>query len=111
MRIKLEQQRDLEIIIVEGDVDLYSAPSFKEHIAEFLSQGKRKIILDMRKAPLIDSSGLAVVLNTALELQKTKQKLRVVVSKQNHTVFRFFSIDKRAILTTTLESALDSFSV
>lgn len=55
------------LISVEGDLDMYSAPDFKEQVSECII-GFRQIIISLERVKYIDSSGIGVMLNLFCEL-------------------------------------------
>jgi anti-sigma B factor antagonist len=56
------QHGDVTVIAVKGEVDLYSAPSLKERIADLVSGGKSQIAVDLSGVEFMDSTGLGVLI-------------------------------------------------
>jgi hypothetical protein len=46
------------VIELGGEVDLYTAPEFKERMVELIESGKKQIVVDLSKATFIDSTTL-----------------------------------------------------
>lgn len=75
------------IVDVNGDLDLYNAPKFKQAIFDIVDTGAKKVILNMRQVTYIDSSGLGAIIKnlqhikaaggdmTLLELQDSPRKV------------------------------------
>ena len=53
--------RDVEVIL-RGELDLATAPAFREHLSELVSQGWIDITLDIVELRFMDSIGLSVLI-------------------------------------------------
>ena len=64
MILKTERQGANLIVSIDGELDLESAPLFKETVEKKLNQydSVRHLILDLEKVSFIDSSGLGAIL-------------------------------------------------
>lgn len=61
---------------VEGEVDLHNSPSLRGEINHALKGMKtEKLVLNLSKVPYMDSSGIAVLVETLKELRKVGGKL------------------------------------
>jgi len=49
------------VLAVKGDVDVYSAPRLREKLVELVSEGARKIVVDLDGVDFLDSTGLGVL--------------------------------------------------
>lgn len=49
------------VLAVAGELDIASAPRFKQELQEPLGPGCRKIVLDLSQVPFIDSTALGVL--------------------------------------------------
>lgn len=64
MDLSLDQRTHGKWIVVEvgGELDLYTAPSFRDSVLEAASdEGPRKVIVDFHRLGFIDSSGLGAI--------------------------------------------------
>ncbi|WP_344260508.1 STAS domain-containing protein [Actinomadura napierensis] len=52
---------DLAIVTVIGEVDVYTAPQLRDHLASLLGRGAHHLVLDFAGVAFIDSSGLSVL--------------------------------------------------
>jgi anti-sigma B factor antagonist len=52
----------LAVIVVSGEVDIYTAPRFKEHMLELLDAGVTDLVIDLTKVSFIDSTALGVLI-------------------------------------------------
>jgi anti-sigma B factor antagonist len=49
------------VLAVRGEVDVYTAPRFRERLIELVSEGKHRIIIDLEGVDFLDSTGLGVL--------------------------------------------------
>jgi anti-sigma B factor antagonist len=49
------------VLAVRGEVDVYTAPRFRERLIELVSQGKHHIVVDLQGVDFLDSTGLGVL--------------------------------------------------
>lgn len=49
------------VLAVQGEVDVYTAPQFREQLIQLVDQGQRKIVVDLEGVEFLDSSGLGVL--------------------------------------------------
>src|SRR6266545_4762130 len=60
--IKTEQlSDDAYVISLAGEVDLYTAPEFKQQLLEVIGQGAKDVIVDFTNTTFIDSTTLGVL--------------------------------------------------
>lgn len=59
----------IPILSVSGDVDIYTAPRFKEGITELIAQGYTNILIDMAGVDFMDSSGFGTLLSATKPLR------------------------------------------
>ena len=67
-------------IVLAGQLDLYSAPSFKERIFLAIEQGKTRVIVDLSAVNFIDSSALGVFVAALRRVRARHGVLSVVVT-------------------------------
>src|SRR5919112_4875301 len=67
-----ETAGDVVVVVVEGEHDIYTAPTLRERLDEALGRGGG-IVVDLTRAPFVDSSVLGALLDSrrrALEAQQ-----------------------------------------
>ncbi len=52
---------DAYVISLAGEVDLYTAPEFKQQLLDVITQGARIVIVDFSNTTFIDSTTLGVL--------------------------------------------------
>src|SRR5258708_32179513 len=51
----------IEIVDVEGEIDVYTAPRLREMLIDLVTGGNHQIIVNMEKVEFLDSTGLGVL--------------------------------------------------
>ena len=72
------------VIELGGEVDLYTAPEFKERMVELIESGKKQIVVDLSKATFIDSTTLGVLVGGVKRLRPAGGSLALVVHGREH---------------------------
>ena len=83
------------VIELGGEVDLYTAPEFKERMVQLIEGGKKQIVVDLSKATFIDSTTLGVLVGGVKRLRPTGGSLSLVCTDQNITkIFEITGLDR-----------------
>ena len=83
------------VIELGGEVDLYTAPEFKERMVELIESGKKQIVVDLSKATFIDSTTLGVLVGGVKRLRPNGGQLSLVCADRNITkIFEITGLDK-----------------
>lgn len=61
MDIQLQEYKDITVVTLSKDIDLYSAPFLRKQLKTLHSSKKNKIIFNFENVSYIDSSGLSVL--------------------------------------------------
>jgi anti-sigma B factor antagonist len=110
--IKTEQLGDdAYVIALAGEVDLYTAPEFKERMVELIESGKKQIVVDLSKATFIDSTTLGVLVGGVKRLRPAGGSLALVCTDENITkIFEITGLDRVFPIHSSREEALDAVS-
>src|SRR6266511_3981690 len=74
--IKTEQLGDdAYVIALAGEVDLYTAPEFKQQLLEVIGQGGKEVIVDFSDTTFIDSTTLGVLVGGVKRLRTNDGQL------------------------------------
>jgi anti-sigma B factor antagonist len=94
--IKTEQVGDDSFVIaLAGEVDLYTAPEFKQQLLEVIAQGGRQVIVDFTDTTFIDSTTLGVLVGGVKRLRTNDGQLSLVCSDRNITkIFEITGLDR-----------------
>jgi anti-sigma B factor antagonist len=58
--LEVAERNGYAVLTVRGEVDVYTAPKFRERLIELVSEGKHRIIVDLQAVEFLDSTGLGV---------------------------------------------------
>jgi len=94
--INTEQLDDSSYVIsLAGEVDLYTAPEFKQQLLEVINQGAKEVIVDFSNTTFIDSTTLGVLVGGVKRLRAQEGRLSLVCSDRNITkIFEITGLDR-----------------
>jgi anti-sigma B factor antagonist len=96
------------VIELGGEVDLYTAPEFKERMVELIESGKKQIVVDLSKATFIDSTTLGVLVGGVKRLRPTGGSLALVCTDDNIT--KITGLDRVFPIHSSRDDALAALS-
>jgi anti-sigma B factor antagonist len=108
-----DQEIDGQTHVIElgGEVDLYTAPEFKERMVELIESGKKRIVVDLSDATFIDSTTLGVLVGGVKRLRPSSGALALVCTDENITkIFEITGLDRVFPIHATREDALGSLT-
>ena|SRR6478736_5691346 len=90
-----EIDSETQVIELGGEIDLYTAPEFKERMVALIEDGKKRIIVDLSAATFIDSTTLGVLVGGVKRLRPTGGTLALICTDQNITkIFEITGLDR-----------------
>jgi anti-sigma B factor antagonist len=102
-----EVDADTHVIELGGEIDLYTAPEFKERMAEIIDEGKSRVVVDLSQATFIDSTTLGVLVGGVKRLRPTGGSLALVCTDENITkIFEITGLDRVFPIHVSREDAL-----
>jgi anti-sigma B factor antagonist len=107
--IKTEELGDGGYVIsLAGEVDLYTAPEFKQQLLEVIGQGARNVVVDFSDTTFIDSTTLGVLVGGVKRLRTNDGQLSLVCSDRNITkIFEITGLDRVFTIYPTRAEALE----
>ena len=110
--IKTEELGDGGYVIsLAGEVDLYTAPEFKQQLLDVISQGARNVVVDFSDTTFIDSTTLGVLVGGVKRLRTNDGQLSLVCSDRNITkIFEITGLDRVFTIYPTRSEALEQVS-
>ncbi len=99
------------LIAVGGEIDLYTAPEFKERMWKLIHAGKKHIVVDLSDATFIDSTTLGVLVGGAKGLRPGGGAMTLVCTEQNiMKIFQITGLDRAFPIHSSREEALGALS-
>jgi anti-sigma B factor antagonist len=78
LRITEERRGDAVVLVLDGDLDLRTAPGLRVRLAELTRRVECHVVLDLENVAFIDSTGLAGLLNALRRLTRAGRRLHLV---------------------------------
>ena len=110
--IKTEQLAEgAYVISLAGEVDLYTAPEFKQQLLEVIAQGAKHVIVDFSNTTFIDSTTLGVLVGGIKRLRTNDGQLTLVCTDRNITkIFEITGLDRVFTIYPTRDEAISAIS-
>jgi anti-sigma B factor antagonist len=90
-RVDYEKLADhVGIVTLEGEIDIYSAPQFKEVLVNGIEGGARRVIVSLADVTFIDSTALGVLVSGAKRVRPRNGSLDIICTDEN--IIRIFEI-------------------
>ena len=108
--LRVEEQGDVVVAHVEGELDLAVTRRIGERIADAIPTSARGLVMDLCDLEFIDSSGVAMLFTLARRLSGRRQELRVVVSPESPVarVLELVDFGRAAPVVSDLDGAVAS---
>ena len=83
------------VISLAGEVDLYTAPEFKQQLLNVIGEGGKDVVVDFSDTTFIDSTTLGVLVGGVKRLRSNDGQLSLVCSDRNITkIFEITGLDR-----------------
>jgi anti-sigma B factor antagonist len=102
-------EEGVAIIEAAGDVDVYSAPAFREQIVDLVDAGHIHVVVDLDGLEFLDSTGLGVLVGGLKRVRAHRGSLRIVCSRE-HIIkpFRITGLTKVFAIHPSIDEATDA---
>jgi len=60
-KIKSTEKKNIGIIVVEGEIDMFTSPNLRDKLVPFFEKGVKGIVVDLTGVSFMDSSGIATL--------------------------------------------------
>jgi len=94
------------LITVEGELDLFTAPSLKQMLVDALHAGSSRLVVDLSLVTFIDSTTLGVLVGVTRRLEDGARLAIVCVRPNVRKIFEFSGLDGTFAIFATLDEAL-----
>jgi len=80
LRLHTHVRRDAPhpVLVVAGEIDVFTAPLFKQAVVNLVAEGHRHLFLDMREVLFMDSSGFGALLGATKRLRPEGGSLNLI---------------------------------
>ena len=98
---------DAYVISLTGEVDLYTAPEFKQQLLDVIAKGAKGVVVDFSNTTFIDSTTLGVLVGGVKRLRANEGQLSLVCSDRNITkIFEITGLDRVFTIYPTRDDAV-----
>ena len=97
----------IEVVDVEGEIDIYTAPRLRELLIDLASKNNYQLVVNMDKVELLDSTGLAVLVGGLKRVRAHDGSLDLVCARERILkIFRITGLTKVFGIHTTVDQAI-----
>src|SRR3712207_8820696 len=98
---------DTHVVAVTGEIDLFTAPEFKQRMSAPIDAGRSHVVVDLSKTTFIDSSSLGVLIGAHRRLKLRGGTLVVVCDNEAITkTFKITGLDGVFTVAPTVDASL-----
>lgn len=95
MELKVVNRENFHIVMLKGDVDLYSSPDVRNQILPIVKKKNAILLVDFAEVPYMDSSGVATLVEALQIANRNSGKLRLFnLGQPIRDVFELSRLDR-----------------
>jgi anti-sigma B factor antagonist len=109
VELKLDTREDsgCTVVDVAGEIDVYTAPTLREHLSDLVGSGKYHLVLDLEHVAFLDSTGLGVLVGGLKRVRAHDGSLQLVCTQERILkVFRITGLTKVFPIHASVPDAL-----
>jgi anti-sigma B factor antagonist len=80
----------IEVVTVEGEIDIYTAPRLRELLIDLAGQGSYQLVVNLEKVGFLDSTGLGVLVGGLKRVRPHDGSLDLVCTQER--ILKIFKI-------------------
>jgi anti-sigma B factor antagonist len=80
--LDVKERNSWAALSVQGEVDVYTAPQFREQLIQLVDQGQRQILVDLEGVEFLDSTGLGVLVGGLKRVRSQDGDLALVCTQR-----------------------------
>lgn len=104
--LDVQQRDDCVVLAVAGEVDLASAPELRDRLFDLVSDGHRRIVVDLSTTEFLDSTGLGALVAGLKRLRAHEGEMRLVCTTARvRKVFEITHVDRVLPLHESVDEA------
>jgi anti-sigma B factor antagonist len=107
LSLTTRQEGDHTVVVVGGEIDVYTAPKLREQLIDLVSAGHYHLVVDMEGVEFLDSTGLGVLVGGLKRVRAHDGSLRLVCTQERILkIFRITGLTKVFPIHASIEEAL-----
>jgi len=97
----------IEVVTVEGEIDIYTAPRLRELLIDLAGQGSYQLVIDLDKVGFLDSTGLGVLAGGLKRVRPHDGSLDLVCTqKRILNIFKITGLTKTFGIYQSVDQAI-----
>ena len=97
----------IEVIDVQGEIDMYTAPRLRELLIDLVSKGHYQLVVNLDKVGFLDSTGLGVLVGGLRRVRAHDGSLDLVCTRERILkIFRITGLTEVFGICETVDQAL-----
>jgi anti-sigma B factor antagonist len=106
LSLSTRPEGDRTVVVVGGEIDVYTAPKLREQLVELVSNGDYHLVVDMEGVDFLDSTGLGVLVGGLKRVRAHDGSLRLVCTQERILkIFRITGLTKVFPIHSSVEEA------
>ena|SRR5688500_12080378 len=101
--IDVQKLQGCPVLFVKGEIDIYTAPMFKQAVVGLVSDGNTDVVIDLSGVTFMDSSGFGTLLGATRRLRPAGGGLHLAGA--NTTIQRMLRLTRLDTIMQLYESA------
>lgn len=112
MTIKLKKNKEIYIIELDGELDLYNAYKVKTLYSKMAEKGIHSIILDLEKLDYLDSSGLGSIIYIFSDMKNHNGKLSLChLNGTPKSLIQMTHLNRFFLIGDTIEECVEQVQI
>ena len=105
--LDVKERNGWAVLSVQGEVDVYTAPQFREQLIQLVDQGQRSILVDLEGVEFLDSTGLGVLVGGLKKVRAHDGSLQLICTQDRLLkIFRITGLAKVFVIHDSADGAL-----
>jgi anti-sigma B factor antagonist len=97
----------IEVVNVEGEIDIYTAPRLRELLIDLVSKGSYQLVVNLEKVGFLDSTGLGVLVGGLKRVRSHDGSLDLVCTQERILkIFKITGLTKVFGIYQTVDQAI-----
>ena len=109
--VDVELDGDVAVVVLAGEIDLYTAPRFKDVVMHSIDDGAQRVVVDLTGATFIDSTALGVLVGAGKRLHLVQGALAIACLNGNiRRILEITGLDGVFAICPTRAEALEALA-
>ena len=107
--VSVASQKGWEVLTVTGEIDMATAPRFRQRLLALISGGAQNVVIDLSGVDYIDSTGLGVLMGGAKRVRSAGGDIRLVTTGPRLAdLIELTRLDRVLDMFESVEAAIES---